>query len=140
MYAILFSHRGYEVQFHLLESKKLLDDPDTLSSPQYLLHQMPGRLPTMLETSESSLPRSFRIPYNNSALPNTLTIDEDLLHSALKPDATYYVVTVAIGKSNVSEDYCNPKARCSLKPAFHKSFCFGQPCCCIATRCTLGLL
>ena len=90
---LVMSFSGYQVQFHLVESKTTEDLPminDGLLEPFSPFSQ----LLTKNEAWQSSEPKSFWIDFRGGTLPNNITIDETLLNGTLKKGQEYAVITV----------------------------------------------
>ena len=78
------------MQFHLVngwtsDGQPFIDSEDMVV----------GQLMSMEEAQESIDPVPFKISYNSSILPDSVTINEDLLNGALKNSVMYTVITVA---------------------------------------------
>lgn len=90
-FALSFS--GYQVQFHLVESKTTEELP--MISDDFLEPFSPfSQLLTKKEAQQSPEAMSFWIDFRGGALPSNITIDETLLNGTLKKGWEYTVITV----------------------------------------------
>lgn len=94
----LYIHSGYEVQFHVKDSKSWSDSLllSLAGQETTLWTDSESSLPSMEKAGKSKVPISFKISFNDSQLPENLTISTDLLNESLKEGTTYTIATVAI--------------------------------------------
>ena len=88
----MLSFSGYQVQFHLVESKTTEDLP--MINNDLEPFSPFSQLLTKIEARQSSEAKSFWIDYRGGELPNNITIDETLLNGTLKKGREYTIITV----------------------------------------------
>ena len=92
-YFLLLFSSGYQVQFHLVESKTL-DGLALIDDDAYDPRLPSSPLVSKNEAQLSTEAKSFWLDFENGTLPVNIVIGQKLLQGALKDDVEYTVATV----------------------------------------------
>ena len=90
---LLLPFSGYQVQFHLVESKTA-DGLPLIDDEAYEPLQPSSPLVSKSDAQMSMEARSFWLDFEDRTLPNNIIIDQNLLNGALKDGREYALVTV----------------------------------------------
>ena len=90
---LLLFFSGYQVQFHLVESKTL-DGLALIDDNAYDPRLPSSSLVSKNEAQLSTEAKSFWLDFENGKLPVNIVIGQKLLQGALKDDVEYTVATV----------------------------------------------
>lgn len=80
---------------------------DTLTSHAQEQKYMPFKdnIPTALEAQQSVKPTSFYLRAHRIPLPDTIVVNQKLLHGAIKKDSAYIIVVAAYSHNEVSFNF-----------------------------------